>query len=98
MFAGLTISSLIITVVLCFYFRNVLRTTANAVEDAILDMTDATSEQVSGYAVSLTRDAIVDSQEAIAELQALDANPDIVRPSEYLREQRRNRKTNRKTK
>lgn len=95
---GLTISGVIVTVVLCFYFRNVIRTTANAVEDAVLDMTDAASEQVSGYAVSLTRDAIVESQEAIAELTALDANPDVIRPSDYLREQRKNRRTARKTK
>lgn len=89
---GLTLSGFVVTLVLCFYFRHVFKTVADAAEDAVISMTDASSEQIAGYAVSLTRDAITDSQDAIRELQALDANPDIVRPSEYLREQRRNRK------
>lgn len=100
MLTGLTLSSVIVTLVIAFYFRNVIRSVADATEDAILDMTEATRDQVSGYAVTMARDAIVDNQEAITELKALLADPDIVRPSDFLREQRqqrKNRKTNRKT-
>lgn len=93
---GLTISGVIVTVVLCFYFRNVVKTVANAAEDAVLSMTDAASEQVAGYAVQLTRDSIVESQEAITELMALDADSNVVRPSDYLRNRRQNRRTTRK--
>lgn len=96
MFAGLTLSGVIVTAVLCFYFRNVIRTVADTAEDAILDMTEATRDQISGYAVTAARDAIVDNQEAIQELKTLLADPNIVRPSDFLREQRQQRK-NRKT-
>lgn len=96
MFAGLTVSTIIITAFLAFYFRNAVKAIADTVEDAVLDMADATKDQISGYAVTASRDAILENQEAIQELKQLLSNPDIVRPSDFLREQRRNKKNSRR--